>query len=693
MKTKSLFPILLLILLVILLSLNSEGFPQSQVADSLTRVISRQPENIDKAVNLVNLTKNLLSSKKLDTALHYCEEAFNLSTRLNYIEGQADALYLKSLIYRGKLDLQSSLSYTEKYLELFLLLNDSLRLAKGYYNLGNIHKELGDYELALFYCQKSLSFCIPLQESTLVLANYNCIGSIFFDGKSKYDSAAHYYLKAMEICEQSDNQAHLSTIFNNLGRVYLADNQFEIARRYFSMSLEINQKNGNREKIALNFTNLGRVASEKDDFKEALNYYNQALELYTEIKDDRGIADINNNIGDSYFKQMNYDLALEKFDKALEGYRKIEFSKGIVLASINKASVYSEQGKIKKAMSLQDSCLTIAEQLGGKELLLLAYGNISDNYKKTGNFEKAYFYQLKHNELNADIFDIEKTKAIYAEWLKSEKGKDQARILALEKDNLQKTSQRNAYMFSGLGFVVLALFLVIYFRQKAAHDKIIAQQKIRQLEEEKKLMAAKLLVEGQEEERKRIAMELHDGLGVLLSATKMQFSTIIDNSPENKVLIEKATRMLEQASGDVRKISHNMMPGLLTKLGFFEAVEDLFENIGDTKDMNAICTISGNQDRLSENKEIMLYRIVQEMANNTLKHAEARNIELQIHVLQGMLDMKYSDDGKGFDVGKNLESESIGLKSIQSRVNFLNGTLVIESEPGEGARYSIQIPV
>ena len=197
----------------------------------------------------------------------------------------------------------------------------------------------------------------------------------------------------------------------------------------------------------------------------------------------------------------------------------------------------------------------------------------------------------------------------------------------------------------------------------------------------------------QEEERKRIAQDLHDGLGVLLSAAKMQFTSIKDTRPENKPLIEKATKLLEQATGDVRKISHNMMPGLLTKLGLYEAVEDLLEDVSDTEGIDARAEITGSRDRLPENKEIMLYRIIQEMVNNTLKHAGANNISLQLQVLPDHIDIKYSDDGKGFDVKEKLASESIGLKGIQSRVNFLNGTVNIESKPGERTKYLIQVPI
>ncbi|MCD4730455.1 MAG: sensor histidine kinase, partial [Bacteroidales bacterium] len=232
-----------------------------------------------------------------------------------------------------------------------------------------------------------------------------------------------------------------------------------------------------------------------------------------------------------------------------------------------------------------------------------------------------------------------------------------------------------------------------FYRNKSRKDKIIADQKIKQLEEEKKLLAARFLVEGQEEERKRIAKELHDGLGVLLSTARMQFTTIKDKSPENKQLIDKATKLLEQATGDVRKISHNMMPGLLTRFGLYEAAEGLIEQLDETAGLSATCEIIGDTKRLSENTEIMLYRIIQEMVNNTIKHADATRISLKMDILPELLKINYSDDGKGFNLEEKLKSKSIGLTSIQSRANFLSGKLDIESAYNKGAQFTLSVPI
>jgi signal transduction histidine kinase len=273
-------------------------------------------------------------------------------------------------------------------------------------------------------------------------------------------------------------------------------------------------------------------------------------------------------------------------------------------------------------------------------------------------------------------------------------------MVELENESLQKsnqlekrTNQRNRYLYGGSSILLIFIFFFTYYQQRTRKNRIIAQQRIKQLEEEKKFLAASSIVEGQEEERRRIAKELHDGLGVLLSSAKIHFATVRDKSPENKPLIDKASKLLEQATYDVRRISHNMMPGLLTKYGLFEAIEGLFDEIDDIKGLNAKIQIEGEPVRLKENTEIMLYRVLQELINNTLKHAEASNILLQMEIKPDILNVRYRDDGKGFDLEAEKNTKSIGLNSIVSRIKFLGGDLQIDSKKGEGVKFTFNVPI
>jgi two-component system, NarL family, sensor kinase len=607
----------------------------------------------------------------------------------------ADSWYKMATKFKSMVELDSASVYIDKYLALTLARNDSARLIKGHFLNAYLMKDKNLFNLSITECKKSLSIAVSLGDTNSMIINLNLLGNIFKDN-SVFDSSAFCFREALRYSDLKGDNKKSAIILNNLGDISLATKYYQNARKYYDRSLELSSKDPmNMVQMALTNTNLGRLAGEEQNYKEASLYYDQALELYSQLNDSTGIFNIYNNYGDLYFKQGRYELAKEYFEKALKGYITIKFQKGIVTALGNMAATYLNLGNFQKAAQMHDSCINLTFRLGNMDLRMDAYWNIAETYYNTGNIEKYHEYILNYLTLKDSIYDLDKSKFIYDLNVKYEKEKDQARILTLEKENLKKTIQRNSILYSGLGLVLLVMFVALYLKLKARKDKIIAQQKIRQLEEEKKLMVAKMMIEGQEEERKRIARELHDGLGVLLSATKMQFTAIKDISPENKPLIDKAIRLLEQASGDVRKISHNMMPGLLTKLGFYEAAEDLFEKINDSGDLEATLEINGPQDRLPENREIMLYRILQEMVNNTLKYAEAGKIKLMINIMPDYLTMVYADNGKGFDVAKvlNSNSESLGLKSIQSRINFLNGESLLESKPGEGVKYSFQVPL
>lgn len=686
---------------IILLDFQSQclAFTDNDEVDQLRRLIAMQSDNIQKVDHLIQLSQ-AYRRRDTDSALICCDQALQIAEKLDYGEGIAQIFYKKSLIYRSIGEHNQALNFARKTLQLGDSLKDSLCMAKAYFQLATILRETPDKKAALDYYMKSLHLYSDQKDTTSMISLYNGLG-IFFEQTSNYDSAAIYFHKTIALSEIKGVRENLGVIFGNLGNVYYKLGDFINARKYLELSIGIDKEYGDlKNNMANTFTRLGNLANQENNLHAAMDYFRQADSIYQETNEAKGHHDIHLCYADIYRQLEKINLSLENYDEAMRYYRENRLSEGMIAVWQGKASVYAGRENYDMALLLYDSCLSMATESGDMSRLREVLGNIAEIYFKAGNFEASLKYYKRYQQVKDSIFDLEKSETINDLRLKYEKEKDQLRILNLEKDNLAKdlritkrTNQRNIYSFTALGIAAIAAFLLIFLRNRAKKNKIIAEQKITQLEEEKKLLAVRSLVEGQEEERKRIAKELHDGLGVLLSTTKMQFSAIRETNPESKALIEKASKLLEQASGDVRKISHNMMPGLLTRLGLFEALEDLFENLADTRGIQTSLEIKGAAERLPENKEIMIYRIVQEMANNTLKHAEAANISMQVEVHPKSIALTYSDDGKGFPVGEKLAQKSLGLQSIRSRVKFLDGNISIESSLGKGVLYDIVIPL
>ena len=269
---------------------------------------------------------------------------------------------------------------------------------------------------------------------------------------------------------------------------------------------------------------------------------------------------------------------------------------------------------------------------------------------------------------------------------------DQNRIKELEKKKIR--FQRNLSYGIGTTIIVLLILILFFLRMRARKNRIIAAQKIQKLEDEKKLMAAQSILVGQEKERERIARELHDGIGVLLSTASIHFSSVEEKADkETSEMLKKANKLLKDASKEVRQISHNMMPGVLSKFGLREAIEDLFEDVEEASDIEVDLQLICKDERLPENMEIMIYRVIQEMLNNTIKHAKASKISLYISRGDDEVIMDYMDNGVGFDEDKLPHDENIGLSGIRTRIDYLGGTSELTCEPGKGTKYSISIPI
>ncbi len=212
-------------------------------------------------------------------------------------------------------------------------------------------------------------------------------------------------------------------------------------------------------------------------------------------------------------------------------------------------------------------------------------------------------------------------------------------------------------------------------------------------EHEKRLLqkqAYASVVNAAEDERKRIAMELHDGLGQLLSAARLNVSVLEDVAGENdKEVVENAESLIDQAITDLRNISHNLMPSALIRLGLVAALNDMAAKINSGRQLNVEVKTQGIDGRLPETFEIALYRVVQEAVNNIIKHAGATLINISLSKTDETLDLVIADNGKGMPENAEKNSKGIGWEDIKSRVSLFNGSMMLYSEPGAGTRINI----
>ncbi|RYY09284.1 MAG: sensor histidine kinase, partial [Chitinophagaceae bacterium] len=247
----------------------------------------------------------------------------------------------------------------------------------------------------------------------------------------------------------------------------------------------------------------------------------------------------------------------------------------------------------------------------------------------------------------------------------------------------------------------IALLILIYLgfinfkknRRIAAQEQLLQQQKIAELEKNKQLNTIEAMLKGQEEERSRIAKDLHDGLGGLLSGTKMSLINLKDNpgvADDRSGLFNKSLSMLDNAIGDLRKIAHNLMPEALVKFGLIEALRDFCDAIESSTGIKVLYQPLSNEGRLSNTSQIYVYRIIQELVNNAVKYADPARIIVQLSIGKIKTGITVEDDGKGFDLNELDKTKGTGMANVKSRVEFLNGTMDILTAPGNGTSVNIE---
>lgn len=313
----------------------------------------------------------------------------------------------------------------------------------------------------------------------------------------------------------------------------------------------------------------------------------------------------------------------------------------------------------------------------------------ADAYSRMGDYKSAYESSLKTLDFVNQFYESAQTKSIRLQELDS-----QIKTLAVEKQLAEEQSQSQRFLNSVLvGILVISIVgvaaLVFLRRQQkliARQQAVIAQQQIRQLE----LKSLRAMIEGQESERSRIARDLHDGLGIQLSRIKLFVEAHQEQLPLS--VKEPLNQFLDEACTETRLISNDLRPYALSTFGLIPALEDLVQKLNLVNETTLVLEHYGELPPLGEEAAAMLFRVIQELLNNALKHAHAQTITVQIMTNDETALISVDDDGQGGNFTEEPASGN-GLANIKSRIAYLGGQVMWQSEVGKGTSVMISLPM
>ena len=358
----------------------------------------------------------------------------------------------------------------------------------------------------------------------------------------------------------------------------------------------------------------------------------------------------------------------------------------------NKGQIAFFKKDYKTALAAYNSSLQIAQKITYQEYIYENYYSIHLCNLQLGNFKEAFLFYKKYSVLKDSL--LNRSKIIEGTNLKNNYLTQikENEIIKLNAKNKQKSTINTFLLIAAIGLILFGLLAYRNFTNKQK----LQQAKINELEKDKQLQTIDAMLQGQEEERSRIAKDLHDGLGGMLSGTKLSFIHMKENlvlTPENAVQFDKSLSMLDNTIADLRKVAHNLMPEALVKFGLQEAVRDFCNSIQSSTNVKVVYQPLGKNRKLSNTAEVFTYRIIQELVNNAVKHASATQIIVQLTINSNKVGIAVEDDGKGFDVNTLTNSKGAGIDNIKYRVQYFNGTIDTVTSTGNGTSVNIELNV
>lgn len=637
------------LLIVILLMTSGQSQAQNKTIDSLQRLFQKDKPDTNKVIHSTKLAFEYHIIGNSTTALQYANGALQLARQLNFKKG----------------------------------------IITAHLHIGVIYTSLSDYGKAMENYRVALKISEETGNKIKIAQSYNDIGITYFD-QGSYDKALENYLAALKIGEGIGDKKVIASAYINMGNVYSSQGRYDKALENYRSSLKIQEEIGDKVKIALSFNNIGCAYEDKGNNDKALENYFSSLKISKEIGNKRWIAGSYQNIGGIYQKQGRYDEALENYLASLKISEEIGDKARISSVDISIGQVYTDKLNYNAAFVWFQKGQLLAKEIGSLWFLQDAYKGLSEVSEKMSDYRNAYDYQKLYSKFKDSIFNEKSNKQTAEMQTKYEtEKKEKENKLLVQQNMLQeaKIERRTLILVLLLGLFLFAIgiFAFIYTRYKLKQKELLElalnhQQKLR----------FKAIIDAEEKERKRVAQELHDGLGQLLSTAKLNVSALEDVLFSNETSVKNALSLIDNAIDEVRTISHNMMPGALIRLGLTSALRDLVRIINNSNKIKAELNVDYDE-RLNDVNEVAIYRIIQESVNNMIKYSEASHIKIILRKNKADLFIEIKDNGIGFDTSLIETGSGMGWKNIYARTALLNGNIQVTSVASQGTSVNIGI--
>lgn len=684
-------------------------------------------------VNILLITFFFIASIISLSANSEVDSLLNLLTKSKHDTNRVEILNELSFLTR-----YSNSIHSEKYAIDACSLAKNLKYLKGQgdckVRLGILSKNKGDFNKAIFYYKEALEIRKNDTNLVSIASIYNNIG-LCFTNQNKFKEAIEHFKKGISILNKKNTPINRvkGSLYNNLSDSYRYMGAFKLAAIYSDSSLHVWNKTKSNIDIANTLFSKSDLDLKLENWENAKQNLKKSLTLFLKEKDNNGQARCYISLGNIYFDAKEYDLALENYKKAdkLKEYLNLN---DLAYLFFNYAGVYKENGNHKKSLENYQISLDFFEQLEAPDDIASVYYeiggihkinnnyssakdsyikglsylnedsdyylktqtifNLAEVYSKLGNNDLALQYSQQYNDLRDSIY-ANQLEAINYQTNQEAK---QRKIAQLEANNLakEKINQRNYFLMALLIAAILILTAMFYAYRNRQKTKE-AYLEIDDILQEQELTIAYARLEEKDATQKQIGQDLHDRLGMMLSTIKLYFNEFSEQVKElktdNRQKRDKTFELLDEAVQEVRRIAHNMQSGILKKFGLAEAVKDLGTTITDSGQLTAKVYTHGLKERIPNELEYKLFKIIQELVSNALKHGKAKQLTISLSKQENLLNLMVEDDGIGFNPSEVADKGGMGLKNVTFRVTELSGTCHFDSVKGRGTNVIIDIPL